>query len=313
MIHDESRTNSQWLDPRFPGELLQPISAQLLNATAEFPLKLFCLNSCLARNFDDRPSLSRLLNDRDRAAETRLQLVEIPSKPIARGLLSPNIHRVTSVYGLRQTMSDLGFIHRFIPAQDNQSGRVLLLLHGTGGNENDMVPLGRDLDPTAALLSLRGNVLENGLPRFFRRLAEGVFDEEDVIRRANELANFLPKAAAKYEFDMKRLTAVGYSNGANIVAAVLLLRPSAITSAVLLRAMVPLIPASEPDLSGTRVLICSGKRDPIIPVENAERLVAMLRQADSDVTHRFEEAGHQLVFGELEAAKKWLRESASIG
>ena len=207
-------------------------------------------------------------------------------------------------------MSDLGFIHRFIPAQDNRSGRVLLLLHGTGGNENDMIPIGRDLDSTAALLSLRGNVLENGMPRFFRRLAEGVFDEADVIQRANELADFLPKAAGQYEFDLKQLTAVGYSNGANIAAAVFLLRPGAITSAVLFRAMVPLTPASPPDLNGTRVLICSGKRDPIIAVENAGRLAAMLREAGSDVVHRFEDAGHQLVFDEIAAAKKWLGESS---
>jgi phospholipase/carboxylesterase len=206
-------------------------------------------------------------------------------------------------------MSDLGFIHRFIPAQDHRSDRTLLLLHGTGGNESDLIPIGRDLDPTAALLSLRGNVLENGMPRFFRRLAEGVFDEADVIRRANELADFLPKAAGQYEFDLKQLTAVGYSNGANIAAAVFLLRPGVIASAVLLRAMVPLTPVSPPALSGTRVLICSGKRDPIIPVENAGRLAAMLREAGSDVTHRLEDAGHQLVFDEIAAAKKWLSES----
>jgi predicted esterase len=202
------------------------------------------------------------------------------------------------------------FTHKFIPAPDNQSGRVLLLLHGTGGNENDMIPIGRDLDPTAALLSLRGNVLENGMPRFFRRLSEGVFDEADVIRRANELADFLPKAAGQYNFDLKQLSAVGYSNGANIAAAVFLLRPGAITSAVLLRAMVPLTPARPPDLRGTRVLICSGKRDPIIPVENAGRLAAMLRDAGSDVTHRLADSGHQLVFDEIAAAKNWLRESS---
>jgi phospholipase/carboxylesterase len=207
------------------------------------------------------------------------------------------------------SIADMDFIHRFIPAENSSLRRVLLLLHGTGGNENDMIPIGRDLDPTAALLSLRGNVLENGMPRFFRRLAEGVFDEADVIRRANELADFLPKAAEQYEFDLKQLTAVGYSNGANIAAAVMLLRPGAITAAVLLRAMVPLTPASPPDLNGTRVLICSGKRDPIIPVENATRLAAMLREAGSDVTHRLEDASHQLVFDEIAAAKKWLGES----
>jgi phospholipase/carboxylesterase len=204
----------------------------------------------------------------------------------------------------------MDFVHHFIPAQSSPPPRVLLLLHGTGGNENDMVPLGRDLDPSAALLSLRGNVLENGMPRFFRRLAEGVFDEEDVVRRANELADFIPAAAAKYEFDLATLTAVGYSNGANIAGAVLLLRPGVIKSAVLLRAMVPITPAPLPDLTGTRVMICSGTHDPIIPVENAERLTAMLREAGAEVALRFEEAGHQLVFDEIAAAKKWLRESS---
>src|SRR5882762_142913 len=164
----------------------------------------------------------------------------------------------------------MNFIHHFIPTSETPPRRVLLLLHGTGGDENDMIPLGRDLDPSAALLSLRGNVLENGMPRFFRGLGEGVFDEEDVVRRANELADLIPAAAAKYEFNPATLTAVGYSNGANIAAAVLLLRPGVIKSAVLLRAMVPLTPAALPDLSGTRVMICSGTHDPIIPVENAK-------------------------------------------
>jgi phospholipase/carboxylesterase len=173
-----------------------------------------------------------------------------------------------------------------------------------------MIPLGRDLDPAAAILSLRGNVLENGMPRFFRRLAEGVFDEEDVVRRANELAEFIPNAATKFEFDPARLTAAGYSNGANIAAAVLLLRPGVIKSAILLRAMVPITPSPLPELSGTRAMICSGTRDPIIPVENAERLTAMLREAGADVTLRIEEAGHQLVFDEIAAAKNWLRESS---
>lgn len=203
----------------------------------------------------------------------------------------------------------MNYAHRFIPAESNSTQRVLLLLHGTGGDENDMVPLGRDLDPSAALLSLRGNVLENGMPRFFRRLAEGIFDEEDVIRRANELADFIPVAAAKYAFDSARTTALGYSNGANIAAAVILLRPGVIRSAVLLRAMVPIIPTSLPDLSGTRVLICSGKQDAIVPVENARRLAAMLSEAGASVTHRFAEAGHQLVFDEIAAAKSWLHES----
>jgi predicted esterase len=204
----------------------------------------------------------------------------------------------------------MDFIHQFIPAPDSRTPRVLLLLHGTGGNENDMIPLGRDLDPDAALLSLRGKVLENGMPRFFRRLAEGVFDEEDVVRRANELADFIGTAATKYQFDQNELTAVGYSNGANIAGAVLLLRPGTITSAVLFRAMVPLTPAKTPNLGGTRALICSGTHDPIVPVENAERLTAMLQAAGADLTLRLEDASHQLVFDEIAAAKNWLGESS---
>jgi len=203
----------------------------------------------------------------------------------------------------------MDYTHRFIPAEESPPRRVLLLLHGTGGNENDMIPLGRDLDQAAAILSLRGNVLEDGMPRFFRRLAEGVFDEDDVIRRANELADFIGAAAAKYSFDPGSLTAVGYSNGANIAAAVLLLRPGVLTRAILFRAMVPLSPATQPTLTDTGVLICSGKHDPIVPVENVERLAALLRQAGADVTLRFEDAGHQLVFAEIAAAKSWLGES----
>ena len=203
----------------------------------------------------------------------------------------------------------MDYTHRFIPAQEKPPRRVLLLLHGTGGNENDMIPLGRDLDPSAAILSLRGNVLENGMPRFFRRLAEGVFDEEDVVRRANELADFIGVAEAKYSFEPGSLTAVGYSNGANIAAAVLLLRPGVFSRAVLFRAMVPLTPSTQPALPDTRVLICSGKSDPIVPVENVERLATMLRDAGADVTLRWEDAEHQLVFAEIAAARNWLRET----
>jgi phospholipase/carboxylesterase len=200
----------------------------------------------------------------------------------------------------------MDFIHRFVPAPEGSTARTLLLLHGTGGNEDDMLPLGRQLDPTAALLSPRGNVLENGLPRFFRRLAEGVFDEEDVIRRAHELAEFVTAAAARYEFDLQQMTAVGYSNGANIAAAVLLLQPGLLASAILLRAMVPLVPPALPDLAHRRVLILSGERDRIVPVENAERLAAMLREAGADVSLRVEPAGHALARGDIEAAKQWL-------
>jgi predicted esterase len=199
------------------------------------------------------------------------------------------------------------FIHRFVSAPSGPSKRTLLLLHGTGGDENDMIPLGRDLDPTAALLSPRGQVLENGMPRFFRRLAEGVFDEEDVIRRAHELADFVGLATARHAFDAKGVIAVGYSNGANIAAAILLLRPEVFSAAILFRAMVPLVPASLPNLARARVLISSGEHDPIVPVENARRLAAMLQAAGADVTLRFESAGHALTRGDIEAAKAWLR------
>jgi phospholipase/carboxylesterase len=206
-------------------------------------------------------------------------------------------------------MSEIDFIHRYLPGS-GENQRVFLLLHGTGGDESDLLPLGRELDPGAALLSPRGKVSENGRPRFFRRFAEGVFDEADVVKRANELADFVAAAGERYKFETRQVIAVGYSNGANIAAAVLLLRPGTIKSAVLLRAMVPITPSPLPKLPGTRALICSGTRDPIIPMENAERLTAMLRNAGATVTLRIEEAGHQLVFDEIAAAKNWLYESS---
>jgi predicted esterase len=203
-------------------------------------------------------------------------------------------------------MGDLGFIHRFVPGPTPAAARTLLLLHGTGGNENDMIPLGCELDPTAALLSPRGNVLENGMPRFFRRLAEGIFDEEDVIRRAQELADFVGAAAERYKFDPRHVIAVGYSNGANIAAAILFLRPEVLAAAVLFRAMVPLVPPALPNLTDRCVLISSGEQDPIVPVENARRLVAMLESAGANVMLRFEPAGHALGLGDFKASKEWL-------
>ena len=149
--------------------------------------------------------------------------------------------------------TDLDFIHQFIPGS---SDRTLLLLHGTGGDENDLIPLGRELDPAAALLSPRGKVLENGYPRFFRRLAEGVFDLEDLKQRTDELADFVVAAAEHYHFDARKLVAVGYSNGANVAASILLRRPGVLPSAILLRAMVPFIPEELPNLSWSPGLDC---------------------------------------------------------
>ena len=204
-------------------------------------------------------------------------------------------------------MNQLSFVHRYVPAEGENS-RVLLLLHGTGGNENDMLPLGREFDRTAALLSPRGNVSENGMPRFFRRFAEGVFDEEDVIRRAHELADFVIVAARTYSFHPADVTAIGYSNGANISAAMMLLRPEVLSRAVMLRAMVPLADAPAADLSGKRVLISSGASDPIVPVENAERLATLLEQRGATVEFAVHQATHGLVSADLGVVKRWLAE-----
>ena len=197
----------------------------------------------------------------------------------------------------------LDFVHGFVPGS---SKRTLLLLHGTGGNEHDLIPVGRELDPTAAILSPRGKVLEDGMPRFFRRLAEGIFDEEDLKKRTHELADFVGAAAQHYEFAADKIVAVGYSNGANIAAGLLLLRPETLHAAVLFRAMVPLVPEKLPDLSAARVWIGAGNEDPIIPTSETQRLVELLRGARAEVTIRFVNAGHGLTSGEVEMAGLWL-------
>jgi phospholipase/carboxylesterase len=197
------------------------------------------------------------------------------------------------------------FIHEFVPGS---SSRTLLLLHGTGGNERDLIPLGRELDPNASLLSPRGKVLENGMPRFFRRIAEGVFDLEDLKKRTNELADFVAAAAQHYEFVADKVVTVGYSNGANIAASMLLLRPEILRNAVLFRAMVPLVPEDLPDLSSVRVWIGAGSEDPIIPTSETQRLVELLRSAGADVTLRFFSVGHGLTNSEVETAGRWLKD-----
>src|ERR1043166_5864305 len=196
------------------------------------------------------------------------------------------------------------FIHEFIPGD---SPRTLLLLHGTGGNERDLIPLGRELDPNAALLSPRGKVLENGMPRFFRRLAEGVFDLEDLKFRTNELADFVTAAAQHYGFARDNLVAVGYSNGANIAASMLLLRPQVLSAAILFRAMVPLIPETQPKLTSVRVWIGAGASDPIVPVSEPKKLAELLREAEADVTIRFFHTGHELTPDDVDSAREWLK------
>ena len=195
------------------------------------------------------------------------------------------------------------FIHEFVPGTSN---RTLLLLHGTGGNERDLIPLGRELDPNAALLSPRGKVLENGMPRFFRRLAEGVFDLEDLKYRTNELADFVAAAGEHYRFTSDNVVAVGYSNGANIAASLLLLRPEILRAAILFRAMVPLVPDKLAELSSVHVWIGAGNQDPIIPPSEVQRLVELLRHAGADVTIHFFNAGHGLTNDDVVTARDWL-------
>lgn len=200
--------------------------------------------------------------------------------------------------------SSSDFVYEFV---QGESERTLLLLHGTGGNEQDLISLGRELDPTASLLSPRGKVLENGMPRFFRRLAEGVFDIEDLKARTHELADFVVAASERYNIYMKKLIAVGYSNGANIAASVLLLRPEILPTAVLFRAMVPLRPEKQPDLLSKRVFIGAGSFDPIVPGSETKALEDLLRSAGADVTIRFFHAGHELTQEDVDAARDWLR------
>ena len=202
---------------------------------------------------------------------------------------------------------DLGFVHRFLPAED-ESGPTLLLLHGTGGNEEDLIPLGQDLAPGAAVLSPRGKVSEYGAPRFFRRLAEGVFDHEDLLFRTHELSDFVEAAREEYGFDRSKLVAVGYSNGANVAASTILLHPGLLRAAVLFRAMVPFEPDVTPDLSGMSVFMAAGRMDRMIPPDNTQRLADILYEAGADVDLRWRGTGHPLTYEEVGEAKEWLSE-----
>jgi phospholipase/carboxylesterase len=185
---------------------------------------------------------------------------------------------------------------------------TILALHGTGGDENDLVPLARMVSPDAAVLSPRGNVLENGMPRFFKRLAEGVFDLEDLRARTADLAQFVAAASAKYKFDPSRVVALGYSNGANIAASLMLSNPGVLKGGILLRPMVPFEPDPLPSLRGTSVLISAGREDPMIPQASTSRLAALLKQAGADVTLSWYDTGHDLVPREMEQATRWFGE-----
>ena len=202
------------------------------------------------------------------------------------------------------TAQALGWIHRFAPAT-RPGLPPLLLLHGTGGNEDDLLPLGERLLPGAALLSPRGQVLERGMPRFFRRLAEGVFDLDDLRRRTGELAEFVTAARGEYGLGSPPV-AVGFSNGANIAAALLLLRPGILGGALLLRPMVPLVPDPLPELGGVPVQINAGVADPIVTPEQSEALGALLRQAGASVSLDWVKVGHTLSPTDLDIGERFL-------
>lgn len=204
----------------------------------------------------------------------------------------------------------LSYHHVFQPGTD-PTVAPLLLLHGTGGDENDLLPLARKLAPSAAVLSPRGDVYEHGARRFFARLAEGVFDPIEVTRRTHALADFVQAAAAHYRFDAARVTALGFSNGANIAATLLQLRPATLGAALLLRSMVVLdTPAAPGSLTGKRVLMLNGRADPIVPLDHPPRVAALLRAGGAEVTQTFVHASHGLIASDLTAATAWLAESS---
>jgi phospholipase/carboxylesterase len=202
-------------------------------------------------------------------------------------------------------LDDLGFANVWVPPQKSNSP-TLLMLHGTGGDERDLLPLGRELWPGAALLGVRGKVLENGMPRFFRRIAEGVFDVEDLKARTHELARFIDAASEQYSFSKKNLIAVGYSNGANIAASLILLHPRYLPAAILFRPMVPFVPDVIPDLSHVSVFIGAGRRDPIAPSAQIQELGAIFESGGAYLTISWHQGGHELGDDDLRASKTWL-------
>jgi predicted esterase len=212
-----------------------------------------------------------------------------------------------SVSGRSSAGGTESFVHRYVPAAAGAPPVTLLLLHGTGGSEDDLIPLGRALAPGAGVLSPRGKVLERGMPRFFRRLAEGVFDLEDLVARTHELADFVTASSVRYGFDPHNIIAAGFSNGANIAASLLLLHPRLLRGAVLFRPMVPFVPPALPDLTGVSVFVGAGRADPLVAPAETERLVTLLQTAGAAVIVHWDPSGHGLAAGEVAAATAWLR------
>jgi predicted esterase len=196
-------------------------------------------------------------------------------------------------------------VHIFVPAAKPNSP-TLLLLHGTGGDERDLLELGGELSPGSALLGVRGKVLENGMPRFFRRRAEGVFDVEDVKFRTEEIAHFIDAASERYEFSRQRLIVVGYSNGANIASSLILLHPHYLAAAVLFRPMIPFVPDLIRDFRNLSVFMGAGRLDPLVPSGQVEELGAIFKSGGADVTISWHQGGHELGDDDIHAAKIWL-------
>lgn len=196
-----------------------------------------------------------------------------------------------------------GWTHQWI---EGQNGRTLLLFHGTGGNEHDLIPFAEFLDPDASVLSLRGRIDENGALRFFRRISEGVFDQESLLEETEALAQFLADAAADDRIDPARTIAVGFSNGANMASSLLLRHPERLAGAVLLRGLPPFNPHPAPDLRGRSVFIASGERDPMVSLDQAEGLARLFESSGATVEHVWVPGGHHLTKGELERARAWL-------
>ena len=208
---------------------------------------------------------------------------------------------------MSDAIAELGFVHRWIPSDG--ANETVLALHGTGGDENDLLPLVGAVAAGKNVLSPRGKVLEMGAPRFFKRRAEGVFDLDDLVARTNELADFVIAAATAYGFDPSKVVALGYSNGANVAGSMMMLRPEVLAGGALLRAMKPFEPADVgaelPDLSSARVLVISGARDPIVPPGSAEGLVELLRRAGAAVSVHASPAGHELIRPDLDLVAEW--------
>jgi phospholipase/carboxylesterase len=212
--------------------------------------------------------------------------------------------------------NDFGFNHIFINSFSNSSNNkkyddgnkklTLVLLHGTGGNEEDLIFLGKKIEPNASILSPRGKVLENGMPRFFRRLSEGIFDLEDLRIRSHELADFIQKCSLHYKFDLEKTIAIGFSNGANISVSMLFLRPEVIKGAILFRAMVPFIPDPLPNLSSKKILLSSGLEDPIVSRNETENLFRLFQKTNAIITLKWQPSSHNLIQEDIVVAKPWI-------